>query len=407
MGGAHSHSGSDLGHVETARVPRTLLLGGLALAALATVIGVLALWPDADQPKAQYAAEGVTYPVAEVVGVRDPCPVIVVDPTAPQTGPPPVFPEKCDHVRVELASGERLDVQAEPGVVSSGLEAGDEVKLQAIPQQDGGTIYAYFGTVREFPYLVLTVFFVLAVALVARVRGVLALVGLGFAGLVLWRFMLPALLDGGSAVGVALAGSALIMFVVLYLAHGPSVRTSTALAGTLAGMGIIALIGEVAVLWARFSGVAGEGSERVRSFAADLDFRSLLICGVIVAGLGVLNDVTITQSSAVWELRAAGPELTRGELFVSGMRIGRDHIASTIYTIVFAYAGTSLMVLLLISMYDQSFRDLLTDEAIGEEIVRTLASGIGLVLAVPITTAIAAATVSGPTARAGTSAAPR
>jgi len=115
---------------------------------------------------------------------------------------------------------------------------------------------------------------------------------------------------------------------------------------------------------------------------------------VIVAGLGVLNDVTITQASAVWELRSASQEMSRRQLFVSAMRIGRDHIASTIYTIVFAYAGTALPVLLLLYFYQRPVLELLSTEDIAEEIVRTLASAIGLVLAVPITTAIAVATVA-------------
>ena len=117
---------------------------------------------------------------------------------------------------------------------------------------------------------------------------------------------------------------------------------------------------------------------------------------VIIAGLGVLNDVTITQASAVWELRAAAPALSRTTLFSSAMRIGRDHIASTIYTIVFAYAGTALTLLLAVSLYDRSWLGLMGTEEISEELVRAFASSIGLVLAVPATTAIAVLTVPGP-----------
>ena len=127
---------------------------------------------------------------------------------------------------------------------------------------------------------------------------------------------------------------------------------------------------------------------------SNLSFPGLLTCGLIVAGLGVLNDVTITQASAVWELRSAAPDLSRRRVFTSAMRIGRDHIASTIYTLVFAYAGASIIVLLLLDIYNRPALDLISNEAIAEEIVRTLASSIGLVLAVPITTAIAAAVAS-------------
>ena len=121
----------------------------------------------------------------------------------------------------------------------------------------------------------------------------------------------------------------------------------------------------------------------------------------MIAGLGVLNDVTITQASSVWEVRAAGPHLSRGQLFASGMRIGRDHIASTIYTIVFAYAGAALSLLLLLSLYEQPLNLLLSTEQFSEEIIRTLGSGIGLVLSVPLTTGVAALTVAGAAAAGG------
>ena len=144
----------------------------------------------------------------------------------------------------------------------------------------------------------------------------------------------------------------------------------------------------------RLSGL-GHDAEFLRTLTPDLDFRAVLTCAIIIAGLGILNDVTITQSSSVWELRAAAPEMSRRRLYASAMRIGRDHIASTIYTIVFVYAGTAIAALMLIALYDRSFPDVVSSDAIAEEIVRTLASAIGLVLAVPATTAIAAATVSG------------
>ena len=133
----------------------------------------------------------------------------------------------------------------------------------------------------------------------------------------------------------------------------------------------------------------------LQSLVGGLDFQGLFACAVVVAGLGVLNDVTITQASSVWEIRAAAPTMHRRQVFASGMRIGRDHIASTIYTIVFAYAGSALAVLLILQLYGVPFDVLLTTEEIGEEIVRTLASAIGLVLAVPLTTGIAALTVPG------------
>jgi len=406
MGGAHSHSAGSTDRVSTARTPRLILLVGLALAAVATVVGLVAFWPSGEKHSAQFSAPGVTYPEATVVKLFDPCPVIVADPLAPPTSHE-TFPENCNRIEAELDSGERVLADATPSAVRSGLESGDQIELAAIPAPDGGMpVYSFYSTQRDFPLGLMAGVFVVVVALVARLRGVLALVGLGFAGLVVWTFMLPALLDGGSGLGIALSGSAAIMFVVLYLAHGPSVRTSTALAGTLTGVGIISLLTVYAVDAVRLSGL-NHDAEMVYTYASDLDFKGVLTCAIIIAGLGILNDVTITQSSAVWELRSAAPEMSRARLFASAMRIGRDHIASTIYTIVFVYAGTAISTLMLIALYDRPFHDVISSDLIAEEIVRTLASAIGLVLAVPATTAIAAATVSGATtARAGSAAAP-
>jgi uncharacterized membrane protein len=408
MGGAHAHAhgAHDAAAVPTGPLPRLLLLGGLALAGLATVVGLVVLWPSAERPTVPYAAEGVSFPEATVVEVGEPCPVIVADPALPREDRV-TFPEGCDELVVELESGQQTTVRMPPGVATSGLRPGDTVELSRIPGQGPApATYSWFTIERSTPLVAMALVFVVVVGVVARLRGLLALAGLGFAGAVVWFFMLPALLDGGSGLGIALAGSSLIMFVVLYLAHGLSIRTSTALAGTLVGTLVIALVGELAVRAARLGGVSGEGTEMLFTYAPDLDFGGLLTCAVIVAGLGVLNDVTITQSSSVWEIRAAGPTLSRRAVFLSGMRIGRDHIASTIYTIVFAYAGTALGVLLLVSLYDRGLAALLSDESVSEEIVRTLAAGIGLVLAVPVTTGIAALTVAGPTAPDGTSAAP-
>jgi uncharacterized membrane protein len=191
---------------------------------------------------------------------------------------------------------------------------------------------------------------------------------------------------------VALIGSSAIMFVVLYAAHGFSARTTTALVGTLFGLILIAVLGYAATRWAHLTGVASEEDYVLAAAAPDLRLTSVVMCGIIVAGLGVLNDVTITQASAVWELADSGHTSPR-QLFVRGMRIGRDHIASTVYTIVFATAGASLSVLLLIAVYDRPLLQVLQTEQFAGEIVRALVGSIGLVLAVPLTTAIGVAVV--------------
>jgi hypothetical protein len=177
----------------------------------------------------------------------------------------------------------------------------------------------------------------------------------------------------------------------LYAAHGFSARTTTALVGTLFGLILIALLGYVATKWAHLTGVASEDDYVLAAMTPDLRLTSIVICGIIVVGLGVLNDVTITQASAVWELADQGASPKR--LFSRAMRIGRDHIASTVYTIAFATAGASLGVFLLITVHDRPFLDVLMTERFAAEVLGILVGSIGLVLAMPLTTAVGVAVV--------------
>jgi uncharacterized membrane protein len=420
MPGGHSHShahgsSESLAKVRVSAFARVGLTLFLVLAAAVTVFGVVRYWPGDARTSNQvsttdFAAPGVTFPIAEVQKVLPVCEGddngTGAQPGDGQGGDGAASKVTCGAITVQLeqptaTSGDVrpiISVPVPPATSTSGLRQGDTVQLMLVPAQDKQpAAYSFLQVQRGAPLSLMLVLFLVVVAVVARWRGILALVGLGFGGLVVVKFMLPALLDGQSGMLVALIGSSAIMFVVLYLAHGLSVRTSTALAGTLFGVAITAALGLLAVEMARLSGVADDEGATLASFVTTMSPQELLTCAIIVAGLGVLNDVTITQSSAVWELRAAAPGMGRRELFRSGMRIGRDHIASTIYTIVFAYAGAALPVLLLLFLYERPVLDLLQTESMSEEIVRTLASAIGLVLAVPVTTAIAALTVGAAT----------
>jgi len=397
----HGHAHGPAPTLRVSNTTRRLLLGLLALTAAATVVGVVLLWP-AHAPRTSadsaYAAPGVTFPTARVTSVQKPCAQRYASTT--QSG--------CGQIEVTVdegaSKGQHATIAVPPEVLEAGLSPGDTVELTRTPATDqAAPQLAYFTVHRDGALWILVGAFVLVVAAVARLRGVLAVVGLAFGALVIVKFMLPALLTGGDPIAVALAGSAAIMFVVLYLAHGPSLRTSAALAGTLIGVLITAGVGLVAVHAATLTGSTDESSGILSAFAAHLDLQAMLVCAITIAGLGILNDVSITQASAVWELKAASPAISGGQLFARAMRIGRDHIASTIYTIVFAYAGSALTVLLLLYVYQRPPLELLSTENIAEEVTRTLASAIGLVLAVPATTAIAVACVSGsrPARRAG------
>lgn len=411
MAAGHSHShGPELdSSVAVGDRARIALIIVLVLAAGATLFGLVKLWPDGARTEAsvsatEFAAPGVTFPVGAVTTILPVCPTTSGESESGtgQPGEPVEEGKTCGAITVSLdeepaeSGPSTVSVSVPPAITQSGLEPGDKVQLMRVPPQEGSPeAYSFLQVQRGTPLLVLAILFVVVVAVVARARGLLALAGLAFGGFILVAYMLPALLEGQSGLVVASVGSSAIMFVVLYLAHGLSIRTSTALAGTLFGVAITAVLGLAGVGVARLSGVANDEAATLASFVQHMSPRELLTAAIIVAGLGVLNDVTITQSSAVWELRGAAPHLTRLELFRSGMRIGRDHIASTIYTIVFAYAGAALPVLLLLFLYERPVLDLLQTESLAEEIVRTLASAIGLVLAVPATTAIAALTIGG------------
>ena len=273
----------------------------------------------------------------------------------------------------------------------SAADVGDEMRVMYTPAAvTSGTPYVFVDYQRQVPVLALSIVYLVLVVAVAGRKGVLSVLGLVLATAVLMFFMIPALLDLASPMWVTLVGASAMMLLAVYIAHGVSVRTTTALLGTIAGVVITVVLSLWGVGAANLTGATEETALTLAAAVPGLSLRALLTCGMVIAGLGVLNDVTITQASAVWELHAANPALSRVRLFIGGMRIGRDHIASTVYTLAFAYAGTALPLILAASLIDRSVIDTMLSGEIAEEIVRTLVSSIGLVLAIPATTAVAA-----------------
>jgi uncharacterized membrane protein len=280
-----------------------------------------------------------------------------------------------------------------PGPTDPNLQVGEKVRLGRTVQ-DGQVVYQFSDVVRTRPLLLLALVFAIAVIAVGRLRGLAALIGLAFAGIVLVVFVLPALLAGSSPTWVALVAGSAITLVVLPLSHGPSISTGVAMIGTLVGMAVAAVTASVAIGALRFTGLSGEENATLALLGSRSTVSGLLLAGAVIGALGVLNDVTVTQVSAVGELAAAGA--SRADLFASAFRIGRDHIASTVYSLVLAYAGSALPVLLLFTLSRQSTVASLTSDAIAPEIAAALIGGLALVLVVPLTTAIAAALLPGP-----------
>lgn len=390
MGHAHAR-GRPEGSPERIRALRVVLLLSLLPFLVATGVGVVLLWPEPYTPpegfEDPFAHPGVEFESAPVTQL-----VTLACPDAGLTDDP----RDCGELRVRLADGTETTVEVPPSVVETGIGPGTRVHVVRLPSEDGGEAsYSYVDVDRGGALGILAGVFALLVVAVARLRGVAAIVGLVIAFWVLRQFMLPALLAGEPAIPVAVVGSALIMFVALYVAHGVSMRTTTAVLGTMFGLGSTAFLGWLMTRQAYLTGVGGDDELLLGALAPDLQLRGVLLAGLVLAGLGVLNDVTVTQASSVWELHEAHPSMGARRLFTAAMRIGRDHIASSVYTLVFAYAGAALPIFLLVAVYQRPLLDVVSTEAIAEEIVSTLVGATGLVLAVPLTTLLGAVILHG------------
>ncbi|MER2137734.1 MAG: YibE/F family protein [Arthrobacter sp.] len=369
----------------------TLILVPLGLLAVA---GLIALWPSGEPGEITIAdpyatAQGVSIDTGSVqrVGIEA-CPSSA---TLTQAG---VQAPQCQVAHVLPSSGgAAVAVEVPPEVAkTNAIEAGDTIRylnLEDVMVDSGAPPYIFMDFVRSVPIAVLAVLYAGVVIAVARWRGARALIGLGGAYAVLAGFILPGLVEGKPPLLLGLVGSSVIMIGVLYFAHGFSARTSTALLGTLFGLGITAGLAAWATDAAHLIGVDNENAYTLINSSDELSISGIILCGLIVSGLGVLNDVTITQSSAVWEMYELAPGASARRLFAGAMRVGRDHIASTVYTIAFAYAGAALPVLILVSLYDRTLMETLTSGELAEEVVRTLVGSIGLVLAIPVTTGVA------------------
>lgn len=429
---SHSHAGHGHSH-NLSEIPAVLspmakwfVIGCLAVIGVAVAAGAVVLWPgnsgDHPIPMQYRSADGGSIRTVdgEVISQQradclNPLTGTTQDDTTFQiTGVAPDGP--CILSVVALKSGDdegrytllevptnRAQSGSEPGGITPPRDAldqpqagqptlatGDPVRLSIAPGPDGTSRYTFFDFHRPVPTLIWALLFVAAVVLVASWRGLRSIFGLAFAFAVLGFFTLPAVLDGKSPVAVAVVSSVVILFVVLYLAHGVSLRTSSALLGTVLSLVLAGVLSWLAIHTMHLTGLSGDQSMNLQVYQGSISMSGLLLAGFIIGTLGVLNDVTITQASAAFELAAAG-EPSRLATFRAAMRVGRDHIASTVYTLVFAYAGSALPLLLLFSVAQQPFGSLVTTDAVAVELARSFVGGIAIALSVPLTTVIAAA----------------
>lgn len=362
------------------RLPRPPRTDAIALAVVAVVVFVLAvIAPRAfDVPVRLSQGETVSGTVVRVIEER-------LDPSPPR-------PTTVRTLEVEIAGRtvavEETVVQGDVQLVAP--EPGDRVLLQAFEDAEG-TRYFIVDHVRGGLLLALALGFAALVLVVGRWYGVRSLLGLVATYVILIRFILPGILSGYSPLVVSLIGGIGIMASALVLAHGANRKSGAALGGTALALVLIVVLAEFAIAAAKFTGLAEEDAATVfHLFGGAIDARGLLLSGILIGALGALDDVTMTQASTVFELREANPALRAWDLYRRAMRVGRDHIASIVNTLVLAYAGAALPLLVILASQTEGVGTLVNREFLAVEVVRTVVGSIGIVAAVPLTTAFAA-----------------
>lgn len=278
---------------------------------------------------------------------------------------------------------------------SQRLEIGQALVLRQ-STTNGKTTTAILDTYRLDTMLYLFIGFLLLVILIAGRRGVGAILGMGVSLAIILLFIVPQILQGADPLLISIVGSLAIMIITIYLAHGINRQTTVALTSTAVSL---LLTGVIAVTFVNLVGLSGTASEEASFLqfgSLIINFKGLLLGGIIIGALGVLDDITTAQTAAVYEIARANTSLQPLDLIQRGYKIGKEHIASLVNTLVLAYAGASLSLFLLfvLNPADQPYWVILNNQVVLEEIVRTLSGSIGLILAVPITTVLAAYTVA-------------
>lgn len=367
-----------------------VVLGAVAALAVAVVVGMVALWPSGDLTFASAIAGSAER--ADVVEVqREACGL------TPSEVP-------CQVLTILVTSGVdegRTFPLTLPGEDSAPeIEVGDRIRVfpnavgvpSADPQEGDIDAYAFSDFERGGSIGILALVFAVLVIALGRVKGMLSLIGLGLSLLVVLQFIVPAILEGSPPLLVAIVGGMAVMFATLGLTHGVGPTSLAAALGAAGALLVIAVLAVVMVESAHLTGFSSEestllltGQETTR-----LSLSGLVLAGIVIAALGVLDDVCVSQASTVVALRRANPAQSFAQIFGEAMRVGRDHLSATVNTLVFAYVGAALPILLIFETQRISLGQAVERESVAEEVVGMLVGSIGLILAVPVTTALAA-----------------
>ncbi len=296
-------------------------------------------------------------------------------------------------LRVEGGSLAGEEIVVEEGTVNIVsqerlFDAGDRVYVERVAGLDDDRFYIS-DPVRTIPLLLIAALFMGLVVLVGRGRGLRSLLGTLFSLLVLFLFILPQIIAGRDPVLVSIAGAIVLLSVSTYLIYGWNFKAHAAVTSMILSLILTGLLAWLFVGWTRLTGLGEEGGFLISALGPGINLRGLVLGGIIIGALGVLDDICVGQASAIFELVNANRDLSWRDLFRSSLNIGRDHIAAMVNTLLLAYVGASMPLMLAFMVYQEPIWRRINREPIAEEIVRALVGSVGLVLAVPITSLIA------------------
>lgn len=268
-------------------------------------------------------------------------------------------------------------------------EVGGQVLVSHIKQQ-GRDIYFIKEYVRTKPLITLALLLLISVIIISGKKGIFAILGMIGSFFVLFYYLLPAIISGADPVNTTLITAAFLIPITFYISHGFNKDTTIAVVSSLLALCIVIVLSVIWIEWAKLTGFSSEEASFLDVMGnGAFDMRSVLLAGIVIGTLGILDDVTISQVSIVRELRRVGKNTNSNEIFFRAMKIGQDHIASMVNTLILVYTGASLPLFLLFIQNPQPFSQVVQYEMIAEEIIRSLIGSIGIIISVPLSTYIA------------------
>lgn len=299
-------------------------------------------------------------------------------------------------VQVDITSGDKKGQQVlipqfdQQQTTRQNIQKGDKILISFMNGPNGQSNAFIVDHIRRDKLLLLFFIFLIVVFAIGRWKGFFSFLGMVFSFLIIAQFIVPNIIQGNDPLLISLLGSLFIIPVTFYISHGVNTKTTIAVVGTFISLALTGILAYIFVTVTRLTGYAAEEAIFLQAASGgSLDIRNLLLAGIVIGAMGVLDDITVSQTSIVDKLAKANLKYTRKDLFFHGMDVGRDHIASLVNTLILVYTGAALPLFLLFSQSNVSYNQIINQEIVATEIVRTLVSSIGIIAAVPITTFIA------------------